>query len=529
MKINRLTILILLPLLAALACNYPLAVPASMEQEAAPVDWQTATPAPFLLPTENLPLTPLADGVVEPTPDPSLPIILPTLPASAPPPTAPILYYTQAGDTLPALAVRFGVNADEITSPDPIAPQAVINPNQLLIIPNRLEATTPSQRILPDSEIVYSPSAIDFNIEEYVREAGGYLSTYSEFLGTTGVTTGAEIVERVALENSINPRLLLALLEYQGHWIYGQANELNLSQKDYPLGHVDAKTEGLYRQLAWAVNQLSIGYYGWREGLLSELVFSDGSAARLAPELNAGTVSLQYYLAGLHDPETWLLSVNPDGGFPALYTEMFGNPWVRAQAVEPLYPPNLEQPLLILPFIRDQVWAYTGGPHGAWERDGARAALDFAPGSTEPGCVKSNKMVLASASGLVTRSGNGVVMIDLDGDGHEQTGWGLMYLHVSTNGGGNPAPEGTWVEAGDFIGYPSCEGGAATGTHIHIARKYNGEWIPADGPMPFFIGGWVAQAGWKPYEGSLIRGQRTIQANPLGTFDTRIIREQDDP
>ena len=38
------------------------------------------------------------------------------------------------------------------------------------------------------------------------------------------------------------------------------------------------------------------------------------------------------------------------------------------------------------------------------------------------------------------------------------------------------------------------EGGHVTGTHVHIARKYNGEWIPADG-LAFNLEGWVAHDG----------------------------------
>ena len=96
-----------------------------------------------------------------------------------------------------------------------------------------------------------------------------------------------------------------------------------------------------------------------------------------------------------------------------------------------LYPPNLSQPELILPFLIDQLWSYTGGPHGAWERDGARAAIDFAPGSTESGCVESNAWVVAAAPGLIVRAGNGAIVEDLDGDGNEQTGWDILYLHVN--------------------------------------------------------------------------------------------------
>ena len=132
--------------------------------------------------------------------------------------------------------------------------------------------------------------------------------------------------------------------------------------------------KGLYQQLAWAVNQLSIGYYGWREGLLTEIQFSDGVTARLAPDLNAGTVALQYYMAQVYDTTGWVSALDASTGFPALYEKMYGSPWMRAYEVEPLYPPDLTQPRLVLPFFFGQVWSYTGGPHGAWEHDGAQAA-----------------------------------------------------------------------------------------------------------------------------------------------------------
>jgi LasA protease len=292
------------------------------------------------------------------------------------------------------------------------------------------------------------------------------------------------------------------------------------------LGLIDLSEEGLFHQLVWAVNQLSIGYYAYREGRLTEIHFSDGVTARLAPDLNAGTAALQYYFAQLYSGQQWLDALNPESGLPAVHNRMFGNMWERAAMVEPLFPPGVSQPPLTLPFTRNKLWSFTGGPHGAWEHDGAYAALDFAPGSSEPGCVESYAWVTAAASGLVVRSGNGVVVVDLDGDGSEQTGWVLLYLHIATKGS---VRTGTWLDAGDFIGHPSCEGGLSTGTHLHFARKYNGEWIPADGPLPFNLGGWIAHAGEAAYKGSLTRDGETINACTCGSFETRIMRMDDDP
>ncbi|HID84883.1 MAG TPA: hypothetical protein EYH28_05895 [Anaerolineaceae bacterium] len=500
------------------ACNFPIPTPLPL-------------PTPFTFPTPNNPAT---GGGGEPVEGPvnSLTPTALTTPITATPLSAtpdvvnnpPILYFTQAGDTLPVIAAHFGVSPEEIQSSQPLSAQGLLSPNLLLVIPRKLHNTTASIRLMPDSEVVYSPSAIGFDVAAFAASYPGYLNAHEEYLQSTGQTRGVDIVARIAQDNSINPRLLLALLEYQGHWLTQSAEELSPKARDYPLGYRDAQRKGLFRQLAWAVNQLSIGYYGWREGWLTEIVFADGVTARLAPDLNAGTVALQYFFAQLYPSTEWLRVMDPEQGFMALYRDLFGDPWARARQVEPLYPPDLTQPPLTLPFAPGQPWAFTGGPHGAWEHDGARAALDFAPTSATD-CRVSYAWVLASAPGLVVRSAQGVVMLDLDGDGHEQTGWNLLYLHIADQG---RVPVGTWVEAGDRLGHPSCEGGVATGTHIHFARKYNGEWIAADGPLPFVLSGWVAHAGVRPYQGTLTKDGQTVVASPYGVPKSLIVRGEDE-
>lgn len=454
-----------------------------------------------------------------PTPTPDI-IVSPTL---APINTGPILYYTQAGDTLDAISVRFGVSVDEIDSTIPLPERGFINPNQLLIIPKRFFNTTSPAHLLPDSEFVFTLSSIDFSVENFVAEAGGYLKNHHEYLGTHGEMYGGAIVNQVALDNSVNPKLLLALLEYQGGWIYGQP--ATLADQDYPLGEIDLSKKGLLRQLKWAVNQLSIGYYGWREGRLSEITFSDGVTTHLAPDLNAGTAALQYYFSQVYDSQGWFAALDPETGFPALYEEMFGNPWTRAQVVEPLFPPELIQPELELPFLFGRTWSYTGGPHGAWERDGSWAAIDFAPATSTSGCVVSNAWATAAGDGIIARSERGIVVLDLDGDGFEQTGWALVYLHMADEG---RTGVGRVVKSGDLLGHPSCEGGYATGTHIHIARKYNGEWVQADGPIPFVLSGWTVHATDTPYKGTLTRNGEVVTANQFGAHQSQIERDRPD-
>ena len=96
-----------------------------------------------------------------------------------------------------------------------------------------------------------------------------------------------------------------------------------------------------------------------------------------------------------------------------------------------------------------------------------------------------------------------------------------MNLHIETR---DRAEEGTWLEAGDKIGHPSCEGGVATGTHTHVARKFNGEWILAAGPLPFAMSGYVATGGEVAYQGLLVNGNEIVSANGLGSYASNIRR-----
>jgi LasA protease len=507
----------------ASATSVPTALPIPVTTTALPTATEVDFPTP--LPTLVVPsVTPAEPSPTQAVSD--LPQVLETPSQATDQP--PILYYAQAGDTLPAVAVRFGVAPAAIHSPDAIAGRAFLTPGQLLMIPHTPGETTNEHQLLPDSELVNSPTAVNFDINGFVKESGGYLSTYRQYMSDTGWTSGADVVMRVATENSINPRLLLALLELRGHWIDGQP--ANLAEQYYPINpNLDALHKELYYQLTWTVAQLQVGYYSWREGRMTSITYPDGSTMRLAPSLNAGTVALQFLFSKIENEPQWNGDLyGADEGFTKVYEKLFGSAWLRDQALGTLFPPSITQPVLSLPFVRGQLWAFTGGPHSAWIRDenGGYAALDFAPASDVSGCAKSDVWVVAPAAGLVTRSGNGVVMLDLDGDGHEQTGWVIMFLHIATEG---RVPAGKFLDPGDPIGHPSCEGGEATGTHTHIARKYNGEWIAADGPLPFTMSGYVAHAGDKMYVGYLTKGAEKVTACTCGSYETRIIRPTDDP
>jgi hypothetical protein len=102
-----------------------------------------------------------------------------------------------------------------------------------------------------------------------------------------------------------------------------------------------------------------------------------------------------------------------------------------------------------------------------------------------------------------------MVITDLDGDDFVQNGWSVLYLHVATK---DRIKSGNFVTAGDRIGHPSCEGGVSSGTHLHIARRYNGMWISADGEIPFDLDGWSSTGSGAEYDGFLVKDGLSIEA-----------------
>jgi murein DD-endopeptidase MepM/ murein hydrolase activator NlpD len=424
-------------------------------------------------------------------------------------PKGALTYQVQPGDTLQAVALRFSVSSADLSSWNGLEANelSLLAPGATLKVASPSQLSGPQAWLLPDSEVVYSPGAKDLDVVGLVASYGGYLNEYRERVEGEWLP-GPEVVLRAAQDHSINPRLLLAILEERGGWLTNPERPRGLVLT-YPIWSRDPRLQGLYLQLSWAANELSHAYYGWRDGSYHEVQLARGAVLPLPPDLNAASVAV-LHLGARFSPGS---APGPEAAARELmqtYSRLFGDPWLHEV---PLFEAGLNQPHLALPFPAENPWVFTGGPHGAWGTESAWAALDFAP-KWDRQRRTSKKEIVALADAVVARVALGVVVLDLDGDGYEQTGWSVLYLHIVPVEG---ITVGSVLAEGDPIGVAAEEGGVSHGLHLHVARKYNGEWVAADGPLPIDLDGWRVRAGAESYLGVLYRGGSELLACPYAS------------
>ena len=290
--------LILLVFFITLSCRQSgqsLTIPTLVNSK--PVDISTPSLKSTPTTTAFLPFIRNPDDPTIKTPTPDITRVLPEIRSEE------VRYVVQRGDSLGKIAAMYEINVPMLLGANQIPNPDLLEIGQELTIPAPIPGEPGSNfKVIPDSELVFGPLAQSFDVKKFVDQFDSYLSRYSEEVeGRT--LTGPEIVQFVAQDYSVNPRLLLAILEYQSGWVT-QANPPQ-DTLDFPIGNKDSWRKGLYLQLAWAANNLNRGYYLWKVNGVGGWLLSNGIIIPIDPSINAGTAGVQQFFSLLNDRTGW--------------------------------------------------------------------------------------------------------------------------------------------------------------------------------------------------------------------------------
>ena len=241
-----------------------------------------------------------------PTPTRGAPITLPPLR------TEETTYKVKSGDSLANIALTHQVSVKQILDFNKIEDPNLIAVDSVIVIPpSNANELAGNLLLIPDSELVYGLNAKDFSIESFIAQFNGVLRGYSEIDDEGNEMTGPQVVRRVAEENSFNPRLLLALLEFKSGWLTQSAPAGY--DATYPMGLKVLNREGLYKQLSSMVNETLRGASLWRAQVLAVWTLNDGNVMRIDPTINAGTAGLQYVLGLLLGKDQFKHAIAEEG------------------------------------------------------------------------------------------------------------------------------------------------------------------------------------------------------------------------
>lgn len=364
--------------------------------------------------------------------------------------------------------------------------------NSLLTIPS-VQASTSSQKspiLVSNDQFVFHPSLYGFDIQEFLSKQPGVLKDYH--VDISGQKSSAtEIIEAAAFFYSINPQIILALLETQSSLI-SDPNPDN-SRIKTGMGVNIQEADGFSDQIYLAMQKLFFGIYSKASIDKNGITILDEDAATSAiniffidttsSQFSKNSVDLQiskfvtYFTSNFGDP-TSLRNKVP---FSITQIPDFHYPWpTRGSAIG---------------------WKQVGGPHynSGWPlADGITTpggnyptGLDFVPPhsvnvftasaanpcngryDSRPECREANRgidrmdWVVASATGDVVYSGFSQAVVQHNSE------WGSLYYHIATEDRAQPGP----LPSDLRIGHPSSEanqGGYSTESHVHFSILYGG-------------------------------------------------------
>ena len=327
-------------------------------------------------------------------------------------------------------------------------------------------------RFFDDQRLTYESDFYVPQVQAFLDTQPGPLKAFNAPVGNRSHSF-AEIIVGQCLYYSVNPKLVLALLESQSSLLSTAAPAQN--QLDWALGYHGAddkeaaKVKGLTAQVRWAVRQI---VHARRDNVTRPpLSYVDKSTA----DAPAAWEQAEYVLARVLAPTTGGDQLEARmQAFAAVYTRLFGDPRPAPDGMPPPAAPFLSWPLahaarITSFFDHDGPFlSQNGGTFSYWGRNERDLSYDGHDGWDYAAAPPD--AALAAAAGTVIFAGNAddncattAVVID-HGNGYRTLYWHLSAVAVQN---------GQQVAAHAQIGTVGASG-CALGSHLHFGVQYLG-------------------------------------------------------
>lgn len=369
--------------------------------------------------------------------------------------------------------------------------------------------------LLSDEE--FSHPMTEKEVQTFLESQSGILKDYS-FQNAGYTVPASRAIAFYGELSGINPRVLLVILELKQHLL--SESRTNSQAVQTMMGNIDPTQAGFANQLAWAVEELKLGFNDRYTGEnATRVTLVNGKSIDMSPEVNAGTYALLRFLALGATETQWQKWISQEQeGFHETYSHLF-NIQPEAQMPTSSSQTTLSMPTdMRLPWGYGDTWYYTGGPHSstASSKTYSKAAVDYAPGGTTGCTQQSDAWVRAVKGGTVVYASCDFVRIDHGG------GWSTSYFHLRNI----QVAVNQTISAGTAIGHPSCNTGAscgwtgrATGNHVHFDIRSSNIPQRIQGAV---LGGWTIQEAASDYSGTMVQGTSTKTASVYKTTNNAI-------
>ena len=356
--------------------------------------------------------------------------------------------------------------------------------------------TVPQQDeiLISNDQFVFHPNFYSFDIQGFLQSQPGVLKDYNvEIHGE--LVSAADIIESTAYFYSINPQVLLALLETKSSLLSDP--HLSHSRVEMAMGINELGMDDFASQLNYVAGRMFRILYRNAQENSKGITTLDATAATL-------TLMSAFSQTSQQTTTSEEFARSQPQRFVEVFTEWFGDPLSKRVSApsRDSSAPQFHYPWPAGGFAEG--WKKVRGPHDnfGWpladekteEGGNYPKGLDFVPphavnvatGSPNNPCIGRNDdpdhraecaeanrgiarqyWAIASAPGNVVYSGFSQVVVQHNSE------WGTLYYHIATEG---RVPEGP-LPADLHVGHPSSEcnqGGYSTTSHVHFSILYGG-------------------------------------------------------